>query len=64
MIYICLITKAEYKIGEQTVTTQEILDASDQLWILDENRATASDIIWNKQASTSDSSTTDKSSQP
>jgi len=50
--------------GEQGVTTQEILDASDQLWLLDENRASTSDIIWNKQASTSDSSTTDKCSQP
>jgi len=47
-----------------SASNQDILTASDQLWLLDSNRASSSDVVVNGQAKTSDSSNTDSSPLP
>uniref|UniRef100_H2ZB64 Uridylate-specific endoribonuclease n=1 Tax=Ciona savignyi TaxID=51511 RepID=H2ZB64_CIOSA len=47
-----------------SVSNAEILEISLELWNLDVNRAAAGDVVFNRQASTSDSSTVDSSSEP
>lgn len=51
-------------LAPKSISNDEILQLSDELYLLDVNRAKKGDIVVNIQSQTSDSSSTDLASQP